>query len=187
MKCVEERAVLSNRGTIEEINYIGELRCAVRNVINKNSRCFSFRPIITGEGGKEIFLLKPWEDSASHLGFKRGSYRPDLVIHENNKKADLDERKQLLIIEAKTSKYISDYNFCRDFFKLNVYIEYLSFQKAIYLILGNTAEYVDKKIKNYIENYKYQVTGYSDKLYFVIQEKLNGDVELYQFNNDCYK
>ena len=85
-----------------------------------------------------------------------------------------------MIIEAKTKKNLTNKEFGRDFFKLNLYIDRLKFQEAIYLIVNRTPQQINACIKNYIENGYYTSEQNLDKLWFFIQDGHNEDPVIYK-------
>lgn len=96
---------------------------------------------------------------------------PDLVIH-NSHNPEFGETGvgQYLVLEAKTTKRLGMYAFMRDFFKLNLYLTKLHFEKAIYLIINSSIERVDELIEEYI-NKKYYLFAHGQMFFYIQQDK----------------
>ena len=108
---------------------------------------------------------------------------PDLVIHNShNPEAGQTGCGQHLALEAKTTKKLGKFAFMKDFFKLNVYLSTLRFEKVIYLIVNSRAEQINTLIKQYLKNGYYQ-NEHSDQLLFFIQENKDVEPVVYRFLN----
>jgi len=77
--------------------------------------------------------------------------RPDIILHRSQ--TSRDEKDQLLILECKIDPELSEIEFDKDFFKLNIYKSELKYQNAVYLIVNNSTEKIEKYISNYIGKY----------------------------------
>ena len=97
--------------------------------------------------------------------------KPDLIIHSDIKKNRLNNENQKLIIEAKTTREINTDSFCWDLFKLREYISQLNFNYAIYLIVNQDKDSIEKVMKQYIDKELPNIdSSIRDKLLFLIQE-----------------
>lgn len=112
---------------------------------------------------------------------------PDFLIHKSNRIHDKNVENQLLILEAKTTQKLTPKAFYWDMFKLNMYIEKLNFNVAVYLIVNSTFKKINKFVYNYIRNYWHsnklicnnQLSS-MHHLYFIIQEKVDSNPEIYE-------
>ena len=113
---------------------------------------------INGEVAKSLDALAPQEVKEQYKELKRRqtpSYNPkscyifpDFLIHENHspEKETWTRENQHIIIEAKTSCDVNIDSFFLDFFKLNLYLSYLHFENAIYLIVRTPISKIEKVI-----------------------------------------
>lgn len=108
---------------------------------------------------------------------------PDFIFHESNNPNSIKIENQHLILEAKTSKNLSSKDFCKDFFKLNLYIEKLNFRNAVYLLINTRKSQVKKFINDYIKEYNFISTA-EGNIYFLIQEKISEEVMIYIFDKE---
>lgn len=126
-------------------------------------------------------ILSPnnYEQEEFHL--KRINVRPDFVIHDSHKE-DYDTAGQKLVVEAKSSLYLDDLDFCWDLMKLNFYLDKLNFQNCIYMIVNTSKADIQKMINFYTDEFNYFSNDLS-KLWFFVQnqdEKKMLPLELYQ-------
>lgn len=110
---------------------------------------------------------------------------PDFLIHKNYDSKETSYANQKVVVEAKVKKfYQNDFN--RDFFKLNIYLEYLEFQNAVYLIINTKKEKVDIFVKDYANKNKYflfkKQGNKNQHLFFFIQESKNSEPKMYEFD-----
>ena len=107
--------------------------------------------------------------------------RPDFVVHESHEK-DYEIDGQKIIIEAKTTNHLIEMDFWWDLLKLNVYIDELKFENAIYIIVNANKNDVDNYVKSYYDKIKYK-SGKINKLWFFMQNWDNdkmGKIHIYQ-------
>lgn len=117
--------IMNNRELVTERNFCMVLVALIyKNNYEEMERGLDGKPVfISGEVGKEIYDKKV--------------VQPDFVIHQSNNPAD--GLKQLLIAEVKIRKCRkNDYRW--DIKKLSEYKRQLGFQKALYIVINNTAE-----------------------------------------------
>ena len=171
---------------IYERNYIISLAYKVgqRNVCYEDFNC-----LVNGEILKIIDtdknIIDTWKklkDPSPNIIDHLQCY-PDFVFHESNNPNSTISEYQHLILEAKTSKNLSSKDFCKDFFKLNLYIEKLNFRSAVYLLINTQKSTVEKFINEYIKEYGFISTA-NGKIYFLIQENLKSDIKLYSFDKE---
>lgn len=112
---------------------------------------------------------------------KRINVRPDFVIHESHKE-DYETTGQKLVVEAKSTLYLDELDFCWDLMKLNFYLDKLKFQNCIYMIVNTSKADIQKMINFYTDEFNYFSNDLS-KLWFFVQnqdEKKMLPLELYQ-------
>lgn len=112
---------------------------------------------------------------------KYKNVRPDFVVHESHEK-DYEIDGQKIIIEAKTTNHLIEMDFWWDLLKLNVYIDELKFENAIYIIVNANKNDVDNYVKSYYDKIKYK-SGKINKLWFFMQNWDNdkmGKIHIYQ-------
>lgn len=119
---------------------------------------------------------------------KRINVRPDFVIHESHKE-DYETTGQKLVVEAKSTLYLDELDFCWDLMKLNFYIDKLNFQNCIYIIVNTSKADIQKMLNLYTEKFDYFSNDLS-KLWFFVQnqdEKKMLPLELYQLIDQQYE
>lgn len=158
---------------------------------------------INGEVAKSIDALAPQEVKEQYLELKRKQtpgYNPkscyifpDFLIHENHspEKETWTCENQHIIIEAKTSCNININSFFLDFFKLNLYLSYLHFENAIYLIVRTPISKIEEYLLEYEKQNKYLCEDKLDNLYFFVQEQIDVEPKIYRITNklirnNCY-
>lgn len=108
---------------------------------------------------------------------------PDFLIHTSHN-SGFDIEGQRLIMEAKSTTRLPYKDFNWDFFKLNLYVKYLNFNRAIYLIVGLDQEKVQKRINNYVEN-KLFLAEEIEKLFFFIRKDVKSSVSVYKLKENA--
>lgn len=111
--------------------------------------------------------------------------KPDFVIHKCLERKKLPPEHQCFIIEAKTSKVLSQDNFSWDIFKLHGYISQLNYKNAVYIIINSDKTTAENKLKKYICEYVEDLSSWLEKvkggrLLFFIQKDKNSVPEAYQ-------
>lgn len=154
----------------------------MKRASNSNEAC-----MVGGEVGKSIYdevFHQSDNDKVRNtmkgLGMKETYVFPDFIVHKSNDIESVSEENQIMIIEAKTKKNLTKKEFGRDFLKLNLYIDRLKFQEAVYLIVNQTPQQIDACIKNYIGKGYYMSEQNLDKLWFFIQDGHNEDPVIYK-------
>lgn len=109
--------------------------------------------------------------------------RPDFVIHDSHSE-DYETIGQKLIVEAKSSLYLDDVDFCWDLMKLNFYLEKLKFHNCIYMIVNTTKTEIQKMIDLYTTNINYYSNDLPNLWFFVQNQDKDQmlPVELYQLS-----
>ena len=120
--------VMNNRELVTERNFCMVLVALIyKNNYEEMERGLDGRPIfISGEVSKVLYDING-----------KKVVQPDFVIHQSNNPAD--GLKQLLIAEVKIKECSKD-AYRRDIKKLSEYKRQLGFQKALYIVINNTAE-----------------------------------------------
>lgn len=174
-----------------ERNYIISLAYMVGKYDGKEEKMSGL--IVGGDNNKSVFSeiyniesddKTKIECTRTFLKFSTDYVAPDFVIHKNNRIQDFNGRNQKLIIEAKTKSNLEFADFCRDFFKLNVYLSHLKFRYGIYLIINTPIEKINCFIHNYIVKRLYVSKKCKNRLLFLIQEKENDVPSLHIFNRN---
>lgn len=164
-----------NDGTsILERNYVLSLVFQLGKMTNKDSD-FGTNVFPSGENNKYIGInLKEINETYKDLYEKelRPQFEaiPDLVIHTSHDKRAANSYGQHVILEAKTTKTLSKVAFFKDFFKLNVYLCSLKYEKAIYLIVNTEKNRIDDLIKLYFRNKLFKSKDKLENLLFFIQD-----------------
>lgn len=107
--------------------------------------------------------------------------RPDFVIHESHKE-DYETTGQKLVVEAKSTLYLDELDFCWDLMKLNFYLDKLKFQNCIYMIVNTSKADIQNMINLYTERFNYFSNDLSNLWFFVQNQDDNKmlPLELYQ-------
>lgn len=173
MSEIPVRECMTEPYKIAERNYVSALKCAICKSLFKDKKHYNSDIIISIEIKKQ--LDRCGEDKIS-------DYYPDLVFHENHRIDDLDTRKQYLICEVKATKRLFKKNFCHDFRKLNLYLDKLKFQKALYFLVLTNKEKVETLLKWYVEHENDYLSLNASNIFFLIQNELEGEIGVYRFN-----
>ncbi len=120
---------------------------------------FLSQKLVNGEVNKYIYLDPSDEafESRNQLKSGREYFCPDFLIHSSHDNSGDNYEGQYMIMEAKTTCNLKQEAFDWDFFKLNLYVEKLNFDTAIFLIVNTS--YTD--VAEMVNNYRY---WHSDKL-----------------------
>lgn len=125
--------------------------------------------------------VSPNNNEKELFQLKRINVRPDFVIHDSHNE-DYDIAGQKLVVEAKSSLYLDELDFCWDLMKLNFYLDKLNFQNCIYMIVNTSKADIQNMINLYTEKINYFSNDLS-KMWFFVQnqdkEKML-PLELYQ-------
>ena len=115
--------------------------------------------LINGEVHKYIYLNTDDDayESRNLLKPRREYFCPDFLIHTSHNNPGENYEGQYMIMEAKTTSKLKQEDFNWDLFKLNLYVEKLDFDTAIYLIVNTSY----KDIATMVSNYNY---WHSEKL-----------------------
>lgn len=171
---------------IYERNYIISLAYKVGQ---RNVSCEDFNCLVNGETLKIIDseTTKNITDAWKKLkDLHPGTYidkiqcYPDFVFHKSNNCDSKDSEKQHLILEAKTTKSLTLKDFCKDFFKLNLYIDKLHYRNAVYLLINTEKSKVEDFIDVYIKEYGF-ISNAKGKIYFLVQENMDSEIEILKF------
>lgn len=177
MKEIKKRTCETDKGKIEERNYVSELKCAICTMLRDKKG-----KVMDSDFMMSIEISKHFDGKDQ----ESVDFYPDLVFHENHDSTDLDEEKQHLICEVKTTKYIYQKCFSHDFHKLNLYIDKLHFRTAIYILVNCDYKKIEKKLKFYYNENGY-ISDNAQNIYFLVQPDLEKEVEIYRFNPQINK
>lgn len=146
---------------------------------------------VNGELKKDIVLDSQNDDykTKAKIYPKRNYYCPDFVIHTshgNNGKYE----GQHLIMEAKTTSKLQQKEFEWDLFKLNLYVEYLDFDIAVYLIVNTSIAEVSSMVDKYNQKGFWcssKLCGLNRRrnnkeyhIYFLIQESVDKSPKIFE-------
>lgn len=195
---INHKSVLCNPSTNSELEEIYERNYMLtfaylmggKTGSTKSTYNLLSNKLINGEVNKYI-CLNPDDDayeSRNLLKPGREYFCPDFLIHTSHDNPGENYEGQYMIMEAKTTSKLKQEDFNWDLFKLNLYVEELDFDTAIYLIVNTSF----KDIATMITNYNY---WHSEKLdpkkqnpqrnntphiYFLIQEDVEKQPEIYE-------
>ena len=185
--CKEEEGELKD---IYERNYIITFAYLMGRKAGK-SRLLSGK-FVNGELKKEFILYPQHDDykTKAKIYPERNYYCPDFAIHTSHKKTNENYKGQYLIMEAKTTSELKNKDFYWDLFKLNLYIDKLDYDTAVYLIVNTTISEIKSKVERYKKNkywYSTKLCGFNRSengkehhLFFLIQESVEKPPEIYE-------
>ena len=175
---------------VYERNYIISLACMLSKMEG-----LELPGKINGEVAKSLDALAPQDVKEEYLELKRRQtpdYNPkscyifpDLLIHENHspERETWTRENQHVIIEAKTSCIGNINSFFLDFYKLNLYLSYLHFENAIYLIVRTPISTINKYLSEYEKQINYFSENILDNLYFFVQEQIDEEPKIFRITN----
>lgn len=151
---------------------------------------FLSQKLVNGEVNKYIFLNSGEEayESRNNLKPGRDYFCPDFLIHSSHVNPGENYEGQYMIMEAKTTSKLKQEDFDWDLFKLNLYVEKLNFDTAIFLIVNTSYTDVAEMVNNYnfwhsdkLDPTKQEVQN-SDMphIYFLIQGNVKGQPKIYE-------
>lgn len=115
------------------------------------------------------------------LDFQTQYVTPDFLIHKYKQIKEIKKGGQKLVIEAKTKSKLTVKEFNKDFFKLNVYLNRLCFEYAVYLLINQSVDSIDTFIAGYMEKDYYINKDVKGNLIFMIQEQESKNPQVFQF------
>ena len=147
---------------------------------------------VNGEIIKDFILYPQNDDDKTRRRIypSRKYYCPDFIIHTSHLKSNDNYVGQYLRMEAKTTSELKKKDFYWDLFKLNLYVEKLDYDTAVYLIVNTTISQVKAMIDEYDEK-KYWYTrkigniqrskeNKEHHIYFLIQESVEKQPKIYE-------
>jgi len=173
--CLHGKEILVRK---EYIN--GEITKHFEDYSDKAKEAYEKYKIMRNERTVSKNNNKKEEDSQ----FKQINVRPDFVIHDSHEE-DYDTVGQKLVVEAKSTLYLDELDFCWDLMKLNFYLDKLKFQNCIYMIVNTSKADIQKMINLYTEKFDYFSDDLS-KLWFFVQNQDKNKMlplELYQLSD----
>ena len=110
--------------------------------------------LVNGEITKEFILYSQNHDYETREKIKPGRkhYCPDFVIHTSHEKSNKKYKGQYLIMEAKTTSELEKEDFYWDLFKLNLYVDKLDYDTAVYLIVNTPISKISEMVDEYNDN-----------------------------------
>ena len=109
--------------------------------------------------------------------------KPDYAIHYSVKRENLSKETQKLVIEAKTTNKITQDLFSWDLYKLMAYVNELSFQTSVFLILNTDKNRVETLLAGYKEQGLPVLNVPKGHLLFFIQDTIDAAPKAYYL--DC--
>lgn len=176
--------------TIYERNFIINMAYKLGIVVGKSQSVaidnIDYPRLISGEIKKHLYCNKQIKELYRKLRNKdckddELTVFPDFLIHESMS-MDSSVKGQHLIIEAKSSDSIRYEDFGWDFLKLNLYINNLGFNTAIYLIIGKSETWILEHIKWYLNLENAFIVSKEDliKLFFIVKESISAKTKVYR-------
>lgn len=147
---------------------------------------------VNGEIVKKFILYPQNHDYETREEIKPGRkyYCPDFVIHTSHEKSNKKYNGQFLIMEAKTTSELEKEEFYWDLFKLNLYVEKLDYDTAVYLIVNTSISEVSAMVDEYNEknfwytskigNIQRSKKNKEHHIYFLIQESVEKQPKIYE-------
>lgn len=171
-------------GNIDEQNYVMGLSGCMGKAIEPNVF------LSGGELKKQISSSnKAVQDLIARLN-RESDYnlpnvtvKPDYVIHYSVKRENLSSETQKLVIEAKTTNKLAQDPFSWDLYKLMAYVNELSFQTAVFLILNTDKSRVETLLAGYKEQELPVINVPRGHLLFFIQDTIKSIPKAYYL--DC--
>ena len=154
-----------NGEIVKKINYKEDQICKAFN------KLVSLRPKPKGKKEKKNNRIRKAEYS---------NVMPDFLIHTSHN-TSFTRDEQLLIVEVKTACDLKKDEFFWDFFKLNVYLDQLLYQNAIYIILNTSVDVIDTFLKEYVKKIKYTSKEASNRLCFFVQDDIKENIQIFKF------
>lgn len=172
-------------GNIDEQNYVIELASS----IGEKTGPTEF--LLGGELRKQITTSnKAVQDLIARLrkvseddNLSDVTVKPDYAIHYSVKRENLSSETQKLVIEAKTTNKLTQDPFSWDLYKLMAYIDELSFQTAIYLVLNTDKKRVETLLTGYKEQGLPVINVPRGHLLFFVQDTIEAAPKAYYL--DC--
>ena len=160
---------------------------------NKTSTILNSGEFVSGELHKQVGIIDKRTilyRTMISLQKENNYYVPDFLIHKSNKREETSRDKQLLILEAKTTNKLTSKGFNWDMFKLNLYIEKLNYNVAVFLLVNNSYDKINRLVNNFVSRYWHteklsMVDNRNERmhqLYFLIQENVESKPEIYEFD-----
>ena len=174
----------NDEGNIDEQNYVMGLSGCMGKAIEPNVF------LSGGELKKQISSSnKAVQDLIARLN-RESDYnlpnvivKPDYVIHYSVKRENLSSETQKLVIEAKTTNKLAQDPFSWDLYKLMAYVNELSFQTAVFLILNTDKSRVETLLAGYKEQGLPVINVPRGHLLFFIQDTIKSIPKAYYL--DC--
>lgn len=156
----------------------------------KSTYEFLSQKLVNGEVNKYIFLNPNDEAYESRNNLKPGReyFCPDFLIHSSHDNSGEDYEGQYMIMEAKTTSKLKQEDFDWDLFKLNLYVEKLNFDTAIFLIINTPHTEIATMVSNYNHWHSKKLDPTEQNvhnnvvphIFFLIQENVKGQPKIYE-------
>lgn len=168
-------------GNIDEQNYVLELAGSI------GAELTPIDFLLGGELKKEITssneavqkLIAKILNKPEGYNLPNVKVKPDYAIHYSVKRENLDGTTQKIVIEAKTTNILAQDPFSWDLYKLGAYVNELSFQTAIYLILNTDKKRVETLLNGYKEQGLPEINVPRGQLLFFIQDSIDSVPKAY--------
>ena len=154
-----------NGEIVKKINY----KCS--QISKAYNKLVSLRPKPKGKREKKSNRIRKAEYS---------NVMPDFLIHTSHN-TSFTREEQLLIVEVKTTCDLKKEEFFWDFFKLNIYLDQLLYQNAIYIILNTSVDIVNDFLTEYVKKIKYTSKEACNRLWFFVQEDIKEEIQIFKF------
>lgn len=147
---------------------------------------------VNGEIIKDFILYPQNDDDKTRRRIypSRKYYCPDFVIHTSHENSNDNYVGQYLIMEAKTTSELKKKDFYWDLFKLNLYVDKLDYDTAVYLIVNTTISEVKSMVGEYdekeywytskIKNVQQLKDNKKHHIYFLIQESVEKQPKIFE-------
>ena len=168
-------------GNIDEQNYVLELASSVGAELGPTDFLLGgeLRKVITSTNEAVQKLIARINQEPEGYNLPTVKVKPDYAIHYFVKRENLDETNQKIAIEAKTTNRLAQDLFSWDLYKLGAYVNELSFQTAIYLILNTDKTRVETLLKGYKEQGLPEINVPRGHLLFFIQDSIDSAPKAY--------
>lgn len=171
-------------GNIDEQNYVLELAGSIGVKLTPTDFLLGgeLRKEITSSNEAVQKLIARIKNEPEGYNLPNVTVKPDYAIHYFVKRANLDETTQKIVIEAKTTNRLAQDPFSWDLYKLGAYVNELSFQTAIYLILNTDRTRVETLLDGYKEQRLPEINVPTGHLLFFIQDSIDSAPKPYALN-----
>lgn len=171
-------------GNIDEQNYVLELAGSIGAELTPTEFLLGgeLRKEITSSNEAVRKLIARIKNEPEGYTLPNVTVKPDYAIHYFVKRENLDGTTQKVVIEAKTTNRLAQDSFSWDSYKLGAYVNELSFQTAIYLIINTDRARVETLLDGYKEQGLPEIKVPTGRLLFFIQDSIDSAPKPYVLN-----